>query len=132
MEIDIIDKVEKSSSILSEDGSKRYRISRCGLIGEDISNPHTVQRDFLLEDLEIQDAVLVDGDRKLLVAHGKEGLELFDLSDSKNPIMISTKDLNGDTSGLSLLKKDGVLFVANGSSGVQIFDLDILLDEMIH
>ena len=132
VEIDIIDKVEKSSSILSEDGSKRYRISHCGLIGEDISNPHDIQRDFLLEDLEIQDTVLVDGDRKLLVAHGKEGLALFDLSDTKNPIIISTKDLSGDTSGLSLLKKDGVLFVANGSSGVQIFDLDILLDEMNH
>ena len=81
-------------------------------------------------DDKIQDVVLVDHDTKLMMAHGEEGLELIDLADKQNPTMIGAKSLEDDTSGLSLLKRDGILFVANGASGVQIFDLDILLDEM--
>ena len=130
IETGIIDKIEKSSSTLSADETMRYRVSGCGLIGEDVSNPSQSERQFLLKDKAIQDVVLVDNDTKLLVAHGREGLQLFDIRDSKEPIMISSKNLNDDTSGLSLLKKDGILFVANGVSGVQIFDLDILLHEM--
>ncbi len=130
VETEIIDKIDKSVSILSEDETMQYRVDWCGLIGEDVSNPAQSERLFLLEDKEIQDVVLVDNDSKLLVAHGHEGLQLLDLNDMKNPIMIGSKALGGDTSGLSLLKKDGILFVANGASGVQIFDLDILLHEM--
>ncbi len=130
VETEIIDKIDKSVSILSEDETMQYRVDWCGLIGEDVSNPAQSERLFLLEDKEIQDVVLVDNDSKLLVAHGHEGLQLLDLNDMKNPIMIGSKALDGDTSGLSLLKKDGILFVANGASGVQIFDLDILLHEM--
>jgi len=131
-EVEVIDKIEKSVSIFSEDETMRYRVSDCGLVGEDVSNPAQSERQFLLKDKEIQDVVLVDNDTKLLVAHGREGLELFDIRDVQNPIMISAKNLNDDTSGLSLLKKDGVLFVANGVSGVKIFDLEILLHEMTH
>lgn len=130
VETEIIDQIEKSVSILSEDETVRYRVNDCGLVGEDVSNPAQSERLFLLEDKEIQDVVLVDDDTKLLVAHGHEGLQLLDLNDMKNPIMIGSKELGDDTSGLSLLKKDGILFVANGASGVQIFDLDILLHEM--
>ena len=129
-EIEIIDEIEKSASTLSEDETMRYRVGSCGLVGEDVSNPAQSERQFLLEDKAIQDVVLVDGDTKLLVAHGKEGLQLLDVSDVNNPIMVSTKELGDDTSGLSLLKKDGILFVANGASGVQIFGLEILLHEM--
>jgi hypothetical protein len=130
VELDVIDKIEKSVSVLSEDASKRYRISVCGLIGEDVRNPAETSQEFILKDKEIQDVVLVDNDTKLLVAHGEDGLQLLDLKEPKNPIMIATKNLSGDTSGLSLLKKDGILFVANGEKGVEIFDLDILLHEM--
>ncbi len=130
-ETGVIDEIEKSVSILSEDETMRYRVSDCGLIGEEVSNPAQSERQFLLKDKAIQDVVLVDDDTKLLVAHGQEGLQLFDISDTKNPIMISSKNLGDNTSGLSLLKKDGVLFVANGSSGVQIFNLEILLFEMM-
>ena len=129
-ELEVIDKIENSVSITSEDASARYRVAACGLIGEDVSNPSDVTRKFILKDRDILDVVLVDDDTKLLVAHGKDGLQLLDLKDPKNPIMIATKDLAGDTSGLSLLKKDGILFVANGDKGVEIFDLDILLHEM--
>jgi len=132
IEINIIDQIEKSVSILSDDSTMRYRVSRCGLVGEDVSNPAQSEQQFLLEDKAIQDVVLVDDDTKLLVAHGREGLQLFDISDVTTPIMISSKNLNDDTSGLSLLKKDGILFVANGASGVQIFNLEILLHEMTH
>ncbi len=130
VETEIIDKIEKSVSILSEDETMQYRVDWCGLVGEDVSNPAQSERLFLLEDKEIQDVVLVDDDSKLLVAHGLEGLQLLDISDIQNPFLISTKNLNDDTSGLSLLKKDGILFVANGASGVQIFNLEILLHEM--
>ncbi len=129
-ELEVIDTIDRSVSILSEDASTRYRVAACGLIGEDVSNPFDVKREFILKDRDIQDVVLVDNDTKLLVAHGKDGLQLLDLTDPQNPIMIATKDLSGDTSGLSLLKKDGILFVANGDKGVEIFDLDILLHEM--
>jgi len=132
IEVGIIDEIEKSVSVLSEDGTMRYRVSDCGLVGENISNPAHTERQFLLEDKEIQDVVLVDHDTKLLVAHGEAGLQLLDITDVQNPIMISEKDLSGNTSGLSLLKKDGILFVANGESGVEIFNLDILLHEMTH
>ncbi len=131
IEVGIIDTLEESTSILSEDNTMRYRVSDCGLIGEDVSNPAQSEQKFLLKDKEIQDVVLVDNDTKLLVAHGLEGLQLYDIADVTNPIMISSKNLNDNTSGLSLIKKDGILFVANGSSGVQIFALDILLDEMM-
>jgi len=131
-EIKVIDKLDKTVSIISENQTKRYRVSACGLIGEDISNPAKKHRDFILKDKKISDAVLVEEDTKLLVAHGKDGLQLYDLSNPKAPIMIAQKVLGGDTMGLSLLKKDGVLFVANGANGVEIFDLDILLYEMTH
>ena len=131
-ELEIINEIEKSVSVLSEDATMRYRVDDCGLVAEEVSNPAQAQRLFLLKDKAIQDVVLVDNDTKLLVAHGKEGLQLLDLTDSDNPIMIASKDLGDDTSGLSLLKKDGILFVANGASGVQIFNLEILLHEMTH
>jgi hypothetical protein len=131
VEVDVIDEIDKSISVESEDGTMAYRISDCGLIGEDISNPSDIQRDFLFADKEIQDVVLVDNDTKLLVAHGEEGLLLLDLGDAALPRVVGRKNLGGDTSGLSLLKKDGVLFVANGSRGVEIFALDILLHEMV-
>jgi hypothetical protein len=131
-ELEVIDTIEKSVSIMSEDATTRYRVADCGLISEDVSNPSDVTRQFILKDSEIQDVVLVDDDTKLLVAHGKDGLQLLDLNNPKKPIMIATKDLKGDTSGLSLLKKDGILFVANGDKGVEIFDLDILLYELMH
>jgi len=130
VELEVIDKIEKSVSILSEDATTRYRVAACGLIAEDVSNPSDVRRKFILKDREIQDVVLVDDDTKLLIAHGKDGLQLLDLNAPEHPIMIASKDLEGDTSGLSLLKKDGILFVANGDRGVEIFDLDILLHEM--
>jgi len=101
------------------------------LISEDISNPAKPTQNFLLKDTKIQDVVLVDNDTKILVAHGEEGLQLFDVSDKSKPLMIGSQNLNGNTSGLSLLKKDGVLFVANEASGVEIFDLSILIFEMI-
>jgi hypothetical protein len=131
LELGVVDEIEKTLSVDSEDGVNSYRISACGLIGEDISNPSDIERDFLLPDKEMKDLVLVDDDTKLLVAHGKKGLSLLDLSDKKMPIMIGSKKLGGDTSGLSLLRKDGILFVANGNRGVEIFALDILLHEMV-
>lgn len=131
-EREVIKELDKSVSIVSEDGTMRYRISYCGLIGEDVSNPSDIVRKFIIKDREIKDAVLVDNDTKVLVAHGLDGLELFDLADIEHPLLIATKNLNANTTGLSLLKKDGVLFVANGDSGVQIFKLDILLNEMMH
>ncbi len=131
VELEVIDKIEKSISILSGDETMQYRVSACGLIGEEVSNPVQSERKFLLKDKAIQDVVLVDNDTKLLVAHGLDGLQLYDISDVTNPIMISSKNLGDNTSGLSLIKKDGILFVANGSSGVQIFNLEILLHEMI-
>ena len=130
VEISVVDKIEKSTSVTSEDATMRYRVSACGLVGEEVSNPAQSEQKFLLKDKEIQDVVLVDNDSKLLVAHGMDGLQLLDIS-SGEPIMIGSKDLGDDTSGLSLLKKDGVLFVANGVSGVQIFNLEILLHEMM-
>ncbi len=131
VEVDVIEEVEKKAFVFSEDMGTRYRISSCGLIGEDVSNPSQVERNFLLEDKEVSDVVLVDNDTKLIVAHGKEGLQLLDVSDPTTPIMIGEKSLSGTASGLSLLKKDGVLFVASGTAGVEIFDLDILLSEMM-
>ena len=124
----VIDHIDKVTAVTSADATMRYRVVGCGLIGEEVSNPAQSERKFLLKDKAIQDVVLVDNDTKLLVAHGKEGLQLMDLS-SGEPIMIASKSLGDDTSGLSLLKKDGILFVANGASGVQIFNLDILLHE---
>ncbi len=129
VEVDVIDEFKKSSSVTNSNNTKRYRVSPCGLIGESVTKSDN-KRDFLLKDKDIKDVVLVDNDTKLLVAHGEDGLELFDLKDEKNPTLISTKPLGGDTSGLSLIKKDGILFVANGEKGVAIFNLDILLDEM--
>ena len=58
---------------------------------------------------DVEFKVLVDDDTKLLVAHGKDGLQLFDIKDKTKPKMIGSKNLNGNTSGLSLLKKDGVI-----------------------
>ncbi len=130
VEIDIVESIEKSTSVTSADATMRYRIGACGLVGEEVSNPAQSEQKFLIKDKEMQDVVLVDDDTKLLVAHGKEGLQLFDIA-SGEPIMIGSKELGDDTSGLSLLKKDGVLFVANGASGVQIFNLEILLHEMM-
>ncbi len=126
----VIDHIDKVTAVTSADATMRYRVVGCGLIGEEVSNPAQSERKFLLKDKAIQDVLLVDNDTKLLVAHGKDGLQLMDLS-SGEPIMIASKSLGDDTSGLSLLKKDGILFVANGASGVQIFNLDILLHEMM-
>ncbi len=131
VEIKIINEIEKSLSVLSEDATTKFSINSCGLVSEDISNPSNITQNFLLEDKEIQDVVLVDDDTKILIAHGLDGLELFDVNDKSKPLMIGDQNLNGDTTGLSLLKKDGVLFVANGESGVEIFDLSILLFEMM-
>jgi len=108
----------------------KISINSCGLVSEDISNLSNITQNFFLKDREIQDVILVDDDTKILVAHGLDGLQLFDVSDKSKPLIIGDKKLNGNTSGLSLVKKDGVLFVANGESGVEIFDLNILLFEM--
>ena len=131
VELEVLDEIEKSVLVLSDDATMRYRIGDCGLVGEDVSNPAQSEQKFLLKDKDIQDIVLVDGDTKLLLAHGLDGLQLYDIADVENPILINTKNLNDNTSGLSLIKKDGILFVANGVSGVEIFDLDILLHEMM-
>jgi uncharacterized protein YjhX (UPF0386 family) len=128
-EIGIIDHIEKSNLVLSEDDKKRYRVSPCGVVGEDVSDKLDTKRDFLLEDKSIKDIVLVEDDTKLLAAVGKEGLKLISLEE-KIPKEIAKKALDGDTSGLSLIKDAGILFVANGESGVEIFNLDILLHEM--
>jgi hypothetical protein len=131
IKIELIDEITKSLSVISEDSSTKFSVNNCGLISEDISNPAKPTQNFFLKDTKIQDVILVDNDTKILVAHGEEGLQLFDVSDKSKPLMIGSQNLNGNTSGLSLLKKDGVLFVANGASGVEIFDLSILLFEMI-
>ncbi len=130
VEVEVLDKIERSVAVETEDGNHLYRVSACGLIAEDVQDENDVKRDFLLKDKKIQDVVLVDDDKKLLMAHGQEGLQLFDLQDPTKPIMIASKVLGGNTSGLSLLKKDGILFVANGDKGVEIFDLEILLHQM--
>jgi len=130
VEVEITDAINKTLMCLSKDGRMRYRMGECGLVGENIEDTKAATQKFLLQDLEIQDMVLVDNDTKLLLAHGQEGLQLLDVSDAENPVVLGTKPLNDNTSGLSLLKKDGILFVANGESGVQIFNLDILLHEM--
>ena len=131
IEIEVIDEIEKSLSVVSEDGTTKFSINSCGLVSEDISNLSNITQNFFLKDREIQDVILVDNDTKILVAHGLDGLQLFDVSDKSKPLIIGDKKLNGNTTGLSLLKKDGVLFVANGESGVEIFDLNILLFEMM-
>jgi filamentous hemagglutinin family protein len=131
VELKVIEKIEKNLSAITEDGSTKYSIKSCGLCSTDISNPSNHQRNFLIKDKKIQDVILVENDNQLLIAHGEEGLQLFDVTDKKTPKLIGEKNLHGDTSGLSLMKKDGVLFVANGESGVEIFDLSILLFEMV-
>ena len=133
VEVEIINEFKKSLSVVSEDKTTKFSVKNCGLVSEDISNTSNISRNFLLKDRDIQDVVLVDNDTKILIAHGLDGLQLFDVSgENKNkPLMIGSQNLNGNTTGLSLLKKDGILFVANGESGVEIFDLSILLFEMM-
>ncbi len=132
VETGVVENIDKKVTSVSEDGATRFRLNACGLVSEDITNSTDIKQNFLLKDQGILDIALVDHDSKLIVAHGMEGLQLYDVSDPSNPVMIGEKDLGDNTSGLSLLLKDGILFVANGSKGVEIFDLDILLFEMEH
>ena len=118
---------KKSIHIFSEDKSMQYFIKEETLVGEDTS---TKEIKFVIKDKDIKDVVLVEEDSKLLIAHKKRGLLLYDLSDIHKPVMIASKKLEGEVYGLSLIKEEGILFVANGTAGVEIFALDILLHEM--
>jgi hypothetical protein len=130
VEIKVVDEIEKKEFVASTDGRMHYKVCSCGLKGEEVLTGDETLQKFFYKDKDILDLLLVDDDTKLLVARGAGGLELIDISDENNPTMIGRKNLGAVTSGLSLIKQDGVLFVANGQKGVEIFNLDILLDEM--
>ncbi len=127
-ELDIVTEIEEKPFHYNSDKTMRLRVSPCGLIAEEMSQTQ-VQRLFLLKDKAIRDALFV-ADQKILVAHGDEGLQLYDITDPHTPKLVGSKRLDGSANGLSLLEKDGILFVANGKKGVELFNLDMLLAQM--
>jgi hypothetical protein len=130
VEIDIVSKIESSTAIVSEDKTTKFHICSKGLVSEDISDPSHIKRNFLIEDKDIKDVILVDNDTKLLIAHATDGLKLISIEEPHNPVVLASKNLHATTTGLSLLKDEQILFVANGESGVEIFNLHILLAQM--
>jgi len=126
VEVSVVDKVYRELSSINSDNTLKLKLTPCGLVcngGNDFS-----KREFIIKDKLIKDAIFIDS-KHFLVAHSNDGLWLYSVENG-TPILLSKRDLGGNTTGLSLIKKDGILFVANGEKGVEIFNIDILLHDM--
>ena len=61
---------------------------------------------------------------KAYVADTSNGVTIFDVSDSLNPVRISSIDTStGSAEGLALSSDEAILYLANGSAGLQIIDV---------
>jgi len=127
VELSVVNEIDKDSSSTNPNKTLRLSVTSCGLVGS--SGKDFEKREFLIKDSLIKDAIFIDNTH-FLVAHSEDGLWLYRVDEKNRPHLVSKKNLDGDTTGLSLIKKDAILFVANGDKGVEIFNLDILFYEM--
>jgi hypothetical protein len=68
-----------------------------------------------------QSVVLSADERTLYVNVAAEGLDIFDISDPKNPRLL--RNYSTEDSTYALIRKDSKLFLANGLEGVEVLDI---------
>jgi len=96
-----------------------------------IANPASPTKEATMKSSNCFDIVLIDDDKKALIATGAVGIKLLKLDNPKAPNPVSTYRITGSkVTGLSLSPSDDILFVATGDKGVMVFNLDILLHKM--
>ncbi len=98
-----------------------------------IANPSKKERVGRLKSSNCFDIVLIDDDKKALIATGSVGIKLLKLDNPKIPNPIATYRIKGaSVTGLSLNDTKDILFAATGKNGIMVFNLDILLYKMEH
>jgi hypothetical protein len=96
-----------------------------------IANPADTEKVSTYTISNAYDIVLVDDDKKALIATGAVGINLVDLSNPTHVATLANYRVKGSSiMGLSLNESDEILFVATGDKGVLVFNLEILMHKL--
>jgi hypothetical protein len=114
----------------SKTSDTNYRYIPMGENGMKIVDLST-NRSNMLTSSNVYDIILIQNDTKALIATGKVGIKLLDLSNPLHPNPTAEYIIKGsEVNGLSIDKKEEILYVATGDKGILVFNLEILLSKL--
>lgn len=121
--ISAINGINAKSVSLSDDGKKLYVVNEQGFVNViDISNISAPVKERVTTQQEIQKEIKTENGKYKFVPRGKDGLEIYSLTDPTNPALETIFD-KSNAYDVVLADRDTKALIAAGATGINLLDI---------